>query len=115
MIIDWNEIKIFVKPGFIDFIKQINGLAAYVVNEMKQDIFSKSLFLFASADKKKIKIIYWDKNGFCLWQKRLEKDKFPWPNSVEQARELVFEQFTMLLSGIDFFKAHQEINGKKIF
>jgi transposase len=115
MIVDWNAVKIFIKPGFIDFRKQINGLSAYVANQMKKDIFSEAFYIFASRDRKKIKIIYWDKNGFCLWQKRLEKDRFPWPQGNEESFELAFDEFKMLLSGIDFFKAHKEIKGLKIF
>jgi len=115
MIVDWNKIKIFIKPGSIDFRKQINGLSAYVANQMGKDVFSGAFYIFASSDRKKIKIIYWDKNGFCLWQKRLEKDKFPWPKNNEQALELSYEDFKMLLSGIDFFRKHKEIEGIKIF
>jgi transposase len=115
MIVDWNTVKMFIKPGSIDFRKQINGLSAHVANQMKKDVFSGAFYIFASRDRKKIKIIYWDKNGFCLWQKRLEKDRFPWPINNNEAMELAFDEFKMLLSGIDFFKAHQEIKGIKIF
>jgi len=48
-------------------------------------------------------------NGFCLWHKRLERDRFPWPQSEEQIREFSGEQLKMLLDGIDFWHAHQKI------
>lgn len=115
MIIDWNNVNIFIKPGYVDFRKQINGLSVLVETQMKKDIFSASLFIFSSHNKKSLKIIYWDKNGFCMWQKRLEKDKFPWPDTEEEAMELTFEKFKMLMSGIDFFHAHKELKYTNIF
>jgi transposase len=57
--------------------------------------------------------VYWDKTGFWLCQKRLEKDKFPWPEDENEAMELTVEQLQMLLSGIDFFKAHKELFYKR--
>ena len=69
MRINLNNVRIFIKPGRTDMRKQINGLSSIVENEFKQDPISGSLFLFCGRDRKNLKIIYWDKNGFCLWQK----------------------------------------------
>lgn len=109
MIIDFSKISFFVKPGFTDMRKQINGLSIIVDNEMNQNSGSGSLFLFCSKNKKTLKCIYWDKNGFCLWIKKLEQDKFPWPMTSKEAEEITFDQLKMLLDGIDFWKAHKEI------
>lgn len=109
MIKDLSNIQIFIRPGKTDMRKQINGLSILAEEEMLLNPGSGSLFLFCSRDRKLLKCIYWDKNGFCLWQKRLEKDRFPWPETIEQAREISLDQLKMLLSGIDFWKAHQEI------
>jgi transposase len=65
--------------------------------------------LFCSRDRKRLKILYWERNGFCLWIKRLEKDKFPWPEDGEAALRIEREQLQMLLVGIDFFHTHREI------
>jgi transposase len=115
MIIDFEKVNIFIKPGHVDFRKQINGLSVLVEKQMKKNIFSASIFVFSSRDKKRLKVIYWDKNGFCMWLKRLEKDKFPWPDTEEDAMELTFDKFKMLLSGIDFFHAHQPLKYTKLF
>jgi len=109
MIIDWKKVKIFIKPGTVDFRKQINGLSAVAEIDMKQDIFTGALFVFCSTDRKKLKVLYWDRTGFCLWHKRLEKDRFPWPETKDDALELTLDRFKLLLSGIDFFKAHKEL------
>ena len=114
MIIDWSKVTIMIKPGKTDFRKQINGLAVIVENELKLDLFSNYMFLFCNRTRKRLKILYWDRNGFCLWLKRLEKDKFPWPSTENEAKEISFNQLKMLLDGIDFFKAHKCLNYKRI-
>ncbi|MBN2435872.1 MAG: IS66 family insertion sequence element accessory protein TnpB [Spirochaetes bacterium] len=110
MRIDWNTVRIFIKPGITDMRKQINGLTIITEEEMKKDPLSGHLFMFCSRNRKLLKVVYWDRNGFCLWMKRLEKHHFPWPNSEEEAREITEQQLTMLLSGIDFFNAHTTLN-----
>ena len=114
MIIDFTGFRFFIRPGVTDLRKAVNGLTLLVQNEMENDPFSKSLFLFCNRQRKLLKIVYWDKNGFCLWQKRLEKQKFPWPRTDTEAREISFEQLSMLLAGIDFFKAHKELSFSRV-
>jgi transposase len=114
MIIDFSKVSIFVRPGVTDMRKQINGLSILSEDEMKQDSASGSLFLFCSKNRKNLKCIYWDKNGFCMWQKKLEKDKFPWPMTTEAAEQINSEQLLLLLEGIDFWKAHKEIKFKEM-
>ena len=114
MILDWTKTKIFLRPGVTDFRKQINGLSIIVKEELKENIFSGFLFMFCNKNRSRLKILYWDKTGFCLWMKRLEKDKFPWPKNNEEKLEIDFEKFKMLLAGIDFFNAHKELKFTKI-
>jgi len=109
MFMKWETVDIYLQPGVTDMRKHINGLSAWVQERMGQDVFDGSLFLFCSRDRKRLKILYWERNGFCLWVKRLEKDKFPWPQDQEEAFRIRLEELKMLLSGIDFFHAHQEI------
>jgi transposase len=109
MFIDLEKVKIFIHPGITDMRKAVNGLSVIVTDDMELDPLSESLFIFCNRDKKLIKALYWDRNGFCLWQKRLEKDKFPWPVSKEEAEELNFSQLKMLFDGIDFWKAHKPL------
>ena len=110
MILDWSKIKIYIKPGMTDMRKQINGLSVIVEEELNLELFSKSVFIFCNRNRKRLKILYWDRNGFCLWLKRLEKDKFPWPKDREATEEITTEQLKMLLAGIDFFNAHNRLN-----
>lgn len=110
MIIDLDKVRVFVRPGKTDLRKAANGLSILAEGPMRQDPFSGSLFLFCNTDRKLLKILYWDRTGFCLWQTRLEKDRFPWPESQEEAREINPAQLRMLLDGIDFWKAHRTLH-----
>jgi len=114
MIFDFSSVSIFVRPGITDMRKQINGLSVLTEDVMGLDSGSGSLFLFCSRNKKTLKCIYWDKNGFCMWQKKLEKDRFPWPMTEEEVEEIDFDKLRLLLDGIDFWKAHKEITFKEM-
>ena len=114
MIVDFAKVSIYVKVGSTDMRKQINGLTIQVQEVMEKDPFSGSLFMFCNRQRKILKMIYWDRNGFWLFLKRLEKDKFPWPNTEEEVQEITREQFEMLLKGIDFWKAHKTLKYTKV-
>ena len=62
--------------------KGINGLAVLVEEALHHDPFSEQLFVFCNRTRDKIKILYWERNGFCLWQKRLERARFKWPRRL---------------------------------
>jgi transposase len=72
------------------------------------------VYLFCNRERKLLKAVYWDKSGFWLCQKRLEQDKYPWPQDESEVRELTAEQLQMLLAGIDFFKAHKALTYSKV-
>ena len=114
MIFDLSKVKIFIRPGYTDLRKASNGLTVIIQEGMKQDPFSGSVYLFCNRERKLLKAVYWDKTGFWLSQKRLEQEKFPWPQTMEAARELSWEELKMLLAGIDFFKAHKTLYYKKV-
>jgi len=114
MILDITKVRIYLRPGTTDLRKAVNGLSIIVQETMKQDPFSGSVFLFCNRGHKLLKAVYWDKTGFWLSQKRLEKERFPWPSNEKEAMELTAEELQMLLSGIDFFKAHKELFYKKV-
>jgi len=107
--------RIFVRPGPTDMRKQINGLAVLVEEVLESDPFSRAVFLFCNRERRILKAIWWDRTGFCLWMKRLEKHRFPWPASGTQARrEIGEEQLSQLLAGIDFFRAHQRLKYRHV-
>jgi len=114
MNIDLNTVKIFIRPGVTDLRKAINGLTVLIEQGMNGEPFSGNVYLFCNRDRKLLKAVYWDRNGFWLCQKRLEKDKFPWAQTSEAVQELSNEELSMLLQGIDFFKAHKGLFYQKV-
>ena len=114
MFYDISKCKIFVKPGSTDFRKQINGLSIIVQEQMQLNPLDNNLYIFCNKSRNRLKVLYWDRNGFCLWFKRLELDKFAWPQNLEEALEIDETKLRMLLDGIDFWKAHREIKFSEI-
>jgi len=114
MTIDPSAVRIFIRPGTTDLRKAVNGLTGIIEQQMTGEPFSGSVYLFCNRDRKLLKAIYWERNGFWLNQKRLEKETFPWPQTNEAAQEITSEELTMLLKGIDFFRAHKSLYYKKV-
>lgn len=110
MLIDFSKVRVFVRPGVTDLRKQSSGLSIIIDEEQEHDPFSGNLYLFCNRRRTLLKAVYWDLNGFCLWQKKLEKQKFPWPSSEETVREITAEQLRWLLTGIDFWNPHQRLS-----
>ena len=115
MRINFEGARLYVRPGPTDLRKGVAGLLAIIENEMHLDALSNSVFFFCNKNHKLLKIIFWNKTGFWLTQKRLEQATWPWPNTSQEAREINTEQFEMLLAGIDFWCAHEEIKFDSVF
>jgi len=110
MKLDISDCRIFIKPGATDMRKHINGLVAFVAGCMHMNLYDDCIFVFCSKNRSMIKILYWEKNGFCLWSKRLERHKFPWPKTNKDALEISAERLIMLLKGIDFWHEHTTLH-----
>ncbi|HFI9382351.1 TPA: IS66 family insertion sequence element accessory protein TnpB [Vibrio parahaemolyticus] len=92
--------EIYLYRESVDFRKSINGLAAIIESDTHLSLGSGALFLVTNKHRDKIKVLYWDKTGFALWYKRLEKAKYKWP-SKEKNEVFTLTQFELdrLLSG----------------
>ncbi len=78
--IRWPEnTDIYLHRDAVDFRKAINGLSMIVQEQMALSPFDTALFVFCNKRCTQLKVLYWDKTGFALWQKRLEEAKFKWP------------------------------------
>jgi transposase len=89
----------------IDFRKSIGGLSVLVEQELALNPFGSALYVFINRQRNKIKVLYWHRNGFCLWLKRLESEKFVWPRDAEGATQTVsLQEFAWLLEGFDLWR-----------
>ncbi len=104
-----KDCRVFVQLGYTDMRKQINGLSALVQEKRHEGPFDGSYYVFCGKTRRVVKILYWDKTGFCLWLKRLEKDSFPWPQKGSDLDEITRARVRLLLHGIDVWKEHKEI------
>ena len=101
---------IYLHRDVVDFRKSINGLSVIVEQAMALSTFDTALFVFCNKQRDKLKVLYWDNTGFCLWYKRLEKDTFKWPRKASEATlTLSAEQFDWLLRGMNIsqIKPHE--------
>jgi transposase len=99
-------VSVYLCRETVDFRKSIDGLSAVVEQALGLDPFEGVLFVFANRRKDKIKVLYWERSGFVLWYKRLEKARFPWPASEgPPTLALSGRELNWLLDGIDFFRA----------
>jgi len=73
------SVKVFIAAEVTDMRKSIDALSEVVQSTLNKDPFSGHLFVFCNKRGDKIKILYWDRNGFCLWYKRLERGVFRLP------------------------------------
>ena len=80
----------------IDFRKQMNGLIQVIAQEMEQESRNGSIYVFRNRKKDKVKLLVWDRNGYVMGYKRLEKGKFDWPDHEEQLKLRATELWDIL-------------------
>jgi len=108
-----DELEVYLYRGVVDMRKSIDGLAAIVEQELCLSPFTAALFVFCNRRRDKIKVLYWERAGFVLWYKRLEKERFPWPERGEEGvLQMTGRELNWLLDGIDLFrvKPHAELS-----
>ena len=96
----WTPEHIFVYRHPVDMRKQIDGLATIVSSQLHRDPSDRSLYLFINRGRDKIKLLIWHLNGYWLLYKRLERQRFQWPDwFTDDGIELSAEQLDHLLDG----------------
>lgn len=103
MLLSFNT-PIWFYPMPIDFRKQTDGLVILVADHLELNPTSGQLFIFRNRGANKLKVLWWDRNGFWLCYKRLEQGRFKFPVMNEQVLELTRDQLNWLLSGLDCMK-----------
>ena len=94
--------RVWLAAGVTDLRKGFDGLAAVVQLQLSEDPFSGQLFVFRGRRGDRVKILWWDGDGLCLYAKRLEGGRFVWPQARDGVVALSAAQLSMLLEGIDW-------------
>ena len=96
-----SRVRIFLYGAPCDMRKSFNGLIGLTKNAMQKDPLSGHLFVFVNRRGNYLKALYWDRSGFCIWSKRLERGSFISNWSREKGREMDCTQLKLLLEGIE--------------
>ena len=88
----------------VDFRKGAEGLAALVRETMRADPFSGAIYVFRAKRADRIKLVFWDGTGLCLFAKRLEGGKFRWPRIEDGVMRLSAAQLAALIEGLDWMR-----------
>src|SRR5262249_14968489 len=103
-----GSVRVYLCLTACDMRKSFDGLHALVREHLEVDAFAGHLFVFASRRKDRVKILYWDRDGFAVWSKRLEEGTYAVPfgdSAEERRREITAQELGALLSGIDLNQA----------
>ncbi len=102
----------------VDMRRSIPGLAALVEQGLGLDPFARRLVVFCSRRRDQVKILYWERSGFVLWYKRLEKARFAWParEGKEPVVAMTGRELNWLLDGLDIFavRPHEELRFESV-
>ena len=95
-------VQVWLAAGATDMRKGFDGLAGLVQTQLLEDPFSGQLFVFRGRRGDRVKILWWDGDGLCLFAKRLERGRFVWPQALQGSVALTRAQLSMLLEGSDW-------------
>ena len=108
---------IYLVTGATDMRKSIDGLSLIVAEVLTLDPMSEAWFIFCNRGRDKLKILFWDTNGFWLYYRRLETGRFQWPKpGIDGHIHISRQQLHWLLSGLslDNPRAHQPLTGRQV-
>lgn len=98
-------VRVWLVAGVTDMRRGFDGLCALVQTALKEDPFSGQLFVFRGRRGDRVKVLWFDTHGLCLFYKRLEQGRFVWPQATRGTILLTAAQLSMLLEGIDWRRA----------
>lgn len=102
-----GAVRVMVATKPVDFRKGSEGLAALVREEMKSDPFCGAVYVFRAKRADRVKLIFWDGTGMCLFAKKFEDGKFQWPRMEDGVIHLSAAQLSALLEGLDWKRVHE--------
>jgi transposase len=102
-----GAVRVMVATRPVDFRKGAEGLAALVREAMGADPFSGAVYVFRAKRADRVKLVFWDGTGVCLFAKRLEDGEFRWPKVQDGVLRLSAAQLSALLEGLDWRRVHE--------
>lgn len=103
------SVRVYLALAPCDMRRGFDGLHALVTETLQLDALAGHLFVFGNRRRDRMKILYWDRDGFAVWAKRLEQGTYalPFSESAEVRREITAQELGALLSGIDLSQAQR--------
>lgn len=116
MLIPESQVRIWLYGAPTDMRKSFDGLSALVRTKLAEDPLSGQLFVFINRRRTQLKVLYFDRGGYCVWAKRLEQGRFH-PLGAGEKRRLEWTELKLILEGIDLrsirrFKRYQHPLGQ---
>jgi transposase len=102
-------VRVFVASVAVDLRRSFDSLAFCTQELLQQNPLSGHLFVFRNRRGDRVKILYWDRTGYCLWYKRLEKGIFRLPSGQGEGVEINATELLLLLEGIDLSSARRQV------
>lgn len=109
-----SQVRIWLYARPTDMRKSFDGLSALVKNQLQEDPLSGQLFVFVNRRRTQMKVLYFDRSGYCIWSKRLEQGQFNYDHSESGKQRLDWTELKLLLEGIAIKKAHRYRRFKQI-
>src|SRR5262245_49100135 len=106
MLTPQGSLRVLVATKPVDFRKGMDGLAALVKEHLGEDPFSGAIYVFRARRADRVKLLYWDGSGVCLFAKRLEEGCFRWPRIEDGAMHLSQAQLAALIEGLDWKRVY---------
>lgn len=101
MLIPYENRNIFIASKPVDFRMSIDGLSTFIQQEKSAHLHDGSIYVFYNQHRDKIKCLFWDRNGFVLYYKRLDKCKFKMKEMLKSVETITAEELEILLSGFE--------------
>ena len=106
-------VRVYLATEPADMRKSFDGLAALAHGVLKLDPLSGHLFVFANRRRDRLKILYWDHDGYAVWAKRLERGTFRIPGAADGRVEMTAADLAALLAGIDLSTARRRVGAAR--
>ena len=107
MLKTFTKQKIYFASEAVDFRMSIDGLSQLVSDNKKTHLHDGSIYVFYNKQRNKIKCLFWDKNGFVLYYKRLENLQFKFKKMTHNLESISHEELEIILSGYDYSKTER--------